>query len=349
MNGFARIFEAIIASVILLAALTFFFVPQPHESGWEDKTLKVLAQDALESAYLNGTLARYVKTDNRTPLINIMSDMLSKTIDFSLEVRGIPNGIIYIACVDCTDTEKGELLKILNTTEFQYRGRNISVRVEQLQLAINPIPSDTNILFFFDKTKIPAYQSSISAFLKSGGSVFLLSDLAQADVEGVIGNVFNLTWAGIADPGDTRFDDIYNASKVSHFAAKYYANTTGRNLPDILTESFSVFNNNGVAAAGDDKNIAVEQGRAFVRADPAAVNGTGRTVWFSDYLRTDHSNGPTRRVDNLTKATIMWASGERFRLDVVEKTPAPVHFKTSVFVFDEDTYIADLIVWRIFF
>lgn len=346
MKGFAKIFEAVIASVILLASLTFFFVPNVHESGWDKASLQALSQDVLQSAYFNGTLARYVKEDNATQLNTLISSMLPKTVDFSLEVKGIPNKIIYISCVDCDQTQLDNLSAILAPEDFSYKRQNISVRIENLSLASSSIPEGTNILFFFDKAKISAYENQTSAFMAGGGNVFLLSDLTQNDLNGRIGSLFNLTWTGTtALPG--RFDDIYNSSKTSHFFARYYANISTRHLQNVEGETFTAFHQSGIKAESDWRNIAkADDGRAYVRSN---INGTGRAVWLSDYTRTDHNAPATKAIDNLTKSAVMWASGERFKLDLIKKSPAPVHFKSTIFVYDEDTYAVELTIWRIFF
>ncbi|MBI4174561.1 MAG: hypothetical protein HY517_02860 [Candidatus Aenigmarchaeota archaeon] len=344
-KGFAKIFEAIIASVILLASLTFFFVPDVRGSGWDETSLQLLSQDVLQSAYLNGSLARYVKTDNTTEFIAMISSMLPKTVDFSIEVKGIPNSVIYLVCADCSAGQASELTDIFNKTDFQYKNRNISIRIDDVDLLTEPLPADTNMLFFFDKAKIAQHEVKINESLAKGISVFLLSDLVQADVEGRIGKMFNLTWVGTSgQPG--RFDDVLNASKVSHYAARYYANLSGKYIYDVQAESFTAFNPSGVRAESDASDvIKTDSGRAHVRAK----QGTGRTLWFSDYNRASHQNPNTIAADRLVKSAVMWASGERFKLDLIKKNPAPVHFKSTIFVHDEDTYSVELTIWRIFF
>ncbi|HLD39501.1 MAG TPA: hypothetical protein VJB05_04285 [archaeon] len=351
MKGFARIFEAIIASVIILTSLTFFFVPNIKGSEWEDTTIQILAQDALESIYLNGTLTRYVNTDNKTQLNVLMSQMLPKTVDFSFEVSGTVNNIINIVCVDCTSGDVDELKAIMNPLEFDYKERKISIRVQSLTLSINAVPSDTNILFFFNKNLITTYESKINSTLSNGGSIVLLSDITQQDVQGTIGKLFNLTWSSPVS-ATSKFDDLYDGRKVSHNVARYYANISGKNLADISTVDFTVFHASNVKADNDFKNIAKPAGinsNAFVRANYNIVNANGRSVWISDYTRTDHNDRFTKAIDNLTKASVMWASGEKFKLDIIKKDPAVVNFRTGILVFDKDVYVVELIVWRIYF
>ncbi len=346
MKGFAKIFEAIIASVILLASLTFFFVPDVKQSGWDDASLQVLAQDTLEGIYLNGTLPRYVKEDNYTPLNALISSILPKTVDFSIDVEGLPNKIIYISCVDCSQVQLDDLSAILTPKDFAYKGQNISIRVENLSLGTSPINENTNTIFFFDKNKISTYSNQINGFLNASGSVFLFGDLTQSDVNGTIADIFNLSWAGnTGQPGV--FDDVYNSSKISHNAARYFANLSGRHLANVENEDFVAFIPSGVAAGNDNRDIIrTDNGRTYARGNH---KNKGRAVWFGDYNRANHSSNNTLEVDRLMKSTIMWASGEKFKLDLVKKTPAPIHFKSSIFVNDEDTYIVELTIWRVFF
>lgn len=345
MKGFAKIFEVIIASIILLTSLTFFFVPSVQKSWWDDVSVQLLAQDALEATYLNGSLTRYVKDDDTTPLNNIFSSMLPRTVDFSIEVKGIPSKVIYVSCVDCSQAQIDDISAILVPKDFMYKGRNISIRVENLSLSSGSVPEDTNIIFFFDKTKIPTYQAQINLFLSKGGGIFLLSNLVQGDLNGPIGRIFNLTWSGSTSL-PPRFSDVYNSSKISHFVAKYYANISGRHLQNVENEGFSTFNSNGIRAGDWRDVVKSDDAKTFVRGN---INMSGRAAWFSDYTRSDHNSSSTKAVDNLAKATIMWVGGERFRLDTIKKAPAPVHFKSSIFVHDEDSYTVDLTIWRVFF
>lgn len=350
MKGFAKIFEAIIASIIVLTALTFFFVPNPAQSQWDSAGLQITAQDTLKALYINGTLTRFVKTDNRTEINTDIASMLPKTVDFSIEVSGIPNDIIYVSCVDCSSTN--EISSMLAPMNFQYKNRNISIRIDTLSLSNTSIPSETNVLFFFDKQKIVSYQGKVNDFLNKGGSIFLLSDLTQQDVQGIVGQVFNLTWSG-ATAQSVHFDDVLNASKVSFYAGRYFANLTNRSLQDTSSVTFPVdvsgFHQNGVSAVVDAKNIVFSNDVAYVRANFTTLNNGGRSVWFADYNRADHASPTTKSIDSLLKASLMWASGERFKLDLLKKEPAQIHLKTAIFVFDGDTYMVELTVWNIFF
>jgi len=49
MKGFVRILEAVIASFIILASLTYFFSAPAKYNYWEETFSRIQAQDALAS------------------------------------------------------------------------------------------------------------------------------------------------------------------------------------------------------------------------------------------------------------------------------------------------------------
>ncbi len=347
MKGFIRVFEAIIASIIMIASLTFFFSDSTPPSGWESTTLQVLSQDALQSSYQNGTITRFVKINDKNSLNSYFSQMLPKTVDFSLNVKGIPNDIIRVSCVDCSVGQLSEMEAIFNPLDFEYSNRKISIRTERLDLVMENIREDTDTLFFFDKTKVVQHEAKIRDFLKSGGSVILLSDLAESDVNGPIGSIFNLSWSGRGTSPGT-FYDIYDGRNLSHFVAKYYANISGKYLENVQADTFTFYGSNMVAL-NDKRTIVNSMPVAYVRTNFDIENYDGRSVWFADYIRLNHNTTTTKATDDLLKASLMWASGESYSLDTIKKTPAPVHFKSSIIINDGDTYIFELIVWRAFF
>jgi len=345
MKGFARIFEAIVASIIIITSMTFFFTLQTPESGWDSTSLQIISQDVLQAAYLNGSIEKYVRSGDKQSLSNDISQLLQTTVDFSISVRGIPNDIIRVACVDCSSAAMNELSLILNRTEFEYNNRHVSIRTETVNLGSEDVKDGTNLLFFFDKTKVETYRVKAEMFMKNGGNLFLLSNVNQADADGYIGGIFNLTWVGAASQDAVFYSNYEN---VSHFVAKYYANISGQNIGD-LDDVFTVFASNGIGSDRKTVVAGIDGVRAYVRANYEVNRTAGRAVWFSDYTRSDHTNANTIAVDKLLKAALMWASGEHYSMDVVKKTAAPEHFTSEVQIFDKDTYTVELTVWRVFF
>ncbi len=351
MKGFARILESIVASIIILTSLTFFFIETVPDSQWEDSALQVISQDVLQSSYFSGDLKIYVQNDDSDGLNTYLSNILPKTIDFSVNVKGIPNNIIYVGCVSCGYTDLLELNTILDPLDFTYKGRPTSIRITNV--STDDIPEETNIVFFFYKLDIEPNKIPIENFVEDGGTVILLSNLAQADIEGYIGQLFNLTWAGIIGSDTAIFYEVFDPGNVSHYAARYYAGVNQTDLVDMTAVQFNGFNSNGVLAIGDGKDMMSGldpvNRKTYVRARGNAINGNGRAIWFGDYVRVDHNSTNTRKIDDLLKSAVMWGSGESYSLDTVTKTPAPIHFASNMIIFDNDPYVFELILWRVFY
>lgn len=352
MKGFVRVFEAIVASIILIASLTFFFPDSSPPSGWDSTSLEIMAQDAIQSAYLNGTITRFVKTGDKDSLNAYFTQMLPKTVDFSITVRGIPNDIIRVACVDCSAGDLSEMQTILAPVDFNYNSRNISIRTEALAWTLNDLNEETDVLFFFDSTRVILYQSKIRNFLDSGGSVVLLSDIPnQNNLTTPIATIFNLTWQSGSSGSPGTFYDIYNSRNNSHYIAKYFASVNGTYPENIASRQFTVFHSSNINLSRDMRDAIQDNGLkfAFARAVSGAYNNHGRAVWINDYTRLNHGLAATKGTDQLVKAAVMWASGESYSMDDLPKQPPPVNFKSSILVYDGDLYIFELRIWRAFF
>ncbi|MBI4163010.1 MAG: hypothetical protein HY513_04970 [Candidatus Aenigmarchaeota archaeon] len=89
MKGFIKIFEAIIASLILLVSLTFFFVPLTKPTSWDKTLLQLSVQDALGALSASGNLTDYVKSD----------DYPNFNLKFSFDVLHANNKISQIICI----------------------------------------------------------------------------------------------------------------------------------------------------------------------------------------------------------------------------------------------------------
>src|SRR3989338_10435386 len=105
MKGFIKIFEAIIASLILLASLSFFF-SMPLADQQDYRSIRVGAEDLVFSMDKNGTLGKYIFTNNKTALADMLSKFLSKSADFSVGIKNVPNPDIYIAALSAEDRDR---------------------------------------------------------------------------------------------------------------------------------------------------------------------------------------------------------------------------------------------------
>ncbi len=337
MKGFIKILEAILASIVILIALTFFFNIDVKQTDWDNILLQIRAEDVLASLVNNGTITEAIYTSNPSLINNSLLDttlgMLPATIDYSLEIRGIPNPVIYIGC-NCTDASVADLENRLSPLDFKYKGRDISIRIAQDSL--ENTRSETDILFLHGYKDLKPYSSSLEKFLENGGTIFMLGDLTQSQVEdGFMNTTFGLNWSINSRSNTGIFVPPDNENFTSKFRIEKYYNN--------LTNDTPIFGFAGAASIGieDDHTIIISYGgTSLVKVNKDIVSGNGRTVWMSDYVQSSATN-------NLTKAVIMWASGEEFRLNR-EKAVPPKHLETRYIIRDKDTYEAVLSLWRIF-
>ncbi len=346
MKGFIRILEAIIASLLLLALLAYFFEPVVKYSKWPDVSESIKAEDALVALYKSGKLADYVSyssigelENDKIALTNNLSKMLSKTIAFSVEVNGRPNPIIYIGC-NCTATEINELNNILNPETFIYKNRLIDIRIKPVAInEINNMYPKPNILFLFDYENLSQEQYKYHAekFLDSGGTIFMLADLTASQVnDGFLNETFGLNWKNGASSTTGSFYSAGDVNKTSYRIANYYANTSGSSKSD----PFNLFNANNISV--DNRTIvSITDSYSFVKINQLP---RGRTIWFADFSMTNSY------IKNLTKAVVMWASGESYKMDVPENKQIPEFYKSTQYIAaDKEPYEINLIFWRVFY
>lgn len=342
MRGFIRILESIIASIILITSMTFFLTPGVLETGWDETMIQIETQDVLFTVNENATVKEFIKLNSISSLNEKFEELFSSTMDFSIHIDGIPNPIINIGC-NCSESEITELENMLDPLIFNYTGRSIDIRIANA--SIMDISENTNILFLFDYKNLTIYESELDDFLEQGGTIFMLADITEEQTnDGFMNETFDLSWYGTGNPANNgEFYDTTNVDKVSYKISKYFVNISG--LPD--TTIFSAFNRGpGINhIAWDNKTIVWDTGNkfSFVKINEEIVNGNGRTVWFNDYT---HNNVPT---NYLLKATIMWASGERYNMDTYDKSYPKTYTTTKYIMFDEDPYEIEVTVWRVFY
>ncbi|MCX6815517.1 MAG: hypothetical protein NT120_01525 [Candidatus Aenigmarchaeota archaeon] len=332
MKGFVRILESIIASIIILTSLTFFFNITIKPSNWEDVFLQVRAEDILSILERNGTIYQAVKYNNPSLIDVILANQnlsfLPFTSDYSFEVRGIPNPIIYVGC-DCSSSEINNLTQMLSPLTFNYKDRQLQIRIDSASL--NNIKKETNVLFFFGYHNLNTSKANMNNFLQAGGTLFMLTDLTRQQVEdGIMNETFGLKWGMTGDNGGS-FYGSDNENTTSFRIYKYYKNLTGGEGPFTFSSGSSI--------AVDNRTVVEGNGASLVKVNKEIVNGNGRTVWFDNYASS--------QVNNLTKATILWASGEKFRLDSKSKNILPHHVVSRVFVYDSDVYEIVLTLWNV--
>lgn len=370
-KGFIRILEAIIASLILLTSLSFFFTPSVTKT--DNALEQVRVEDVLTSVQKNGLLKSFVKTNDITGLNAKLKALMPQSVDFSIEISNIPNPEIRIGC-SCTDAQKSQLESILSPLRFPYKQREININVQKIKLE-ELVDSSFDILFFFDKSSMfsadPDNQNkliaNLSRFLENG-TIFLFSDLQQSDVTdlntkyGPLNGFMGMEWISSGTNFHKgEFYDTEDPKSVSYRTANYFAALSGEpkntkfefvspptSLNKIIIDSRTVIKSDG----GGPNAIS------FVKINKEILeSGKGRTVWFAKYdTSCPLPQGSCKRVEdikNLFKATVLWASGEKYRMDAPFKTIPTVEASSRYSYFDVvdgfEPFQITLLVWKIFF
>lgn len=344
MKAFIRIFEALIASLVLLSFLTYFLLPSIY-SKWGDAMLHINVEDSLAVIYKNGSVTEFIKRNDNENLTNLLRKTVSKNVDFSIEIAGIAKPYIRIGCV-CNSSEKNKLDEILSPKIFYYNNRRIEILTENGSL---DDMMDSDILFFFGYRSFSESEKiKLMNFLGMDKSIFILSDLNNEQINDAFMNeIFGLKSSSQAEPSAvSKFYDSNNASKVSFRIARYFSWIGGNVDSEFRFNKQRDFNNVMI----DDKTIIKAPPGAdkfsLVKVNYGMINGSGRTVWSSNYSYTDNN------INNLTKALIMWASGERLNMDTYAKNipTAKTFFKYRYFgLLDNEPFEIDLTVWKIFY
>jgi hypothetical protein len=346
MKGIIKILEAIIASVILLTALTFFFTSEAPQQA-DDTRILIQVQDSLESLNKAGLLSQYVKNNNVLQFNSKLKQLFPASIDYSIEVYSMPPPEIYVGC-NCTTADRLSLENLIEGT-LEYKGRNVRIIVDDEQL--NNIRPETNIIFFMNYRNLSEDMQYVNSFLDRGGGIILLSDLTKTQAEDpVLNSTFGLKWLGTpsSTPGTFLHNDF-----ASNRTYNYYDNITPL-MTDIPNKfSFMYFSaSNGIGV--DEKTAIVDSTgtHSFVKINyNLGQTKKGRSVWFANYAKINNDN-KTIIINNLLKSTIMWSSGEHFKMDEFQKTLPEKYSKIHYIVAGDsvfEPFEVVIIVWRVFF
>ncbi len=354
MKGFARILETMIAAIIILTSLSFFLPITIKQSGWDSTLLELRAQDAIIAGYNSGNIAQHVRNNDNTSLRNFLEKLFTKSTDFSVQITGIPNPVIFVGC-SCSDGQLEDIKSRLAPLTFRYRGRNMEIRPERI--AVSDIPNETDVLLFMSAADINNEyvnrKNTIDKFIENGGTLFLIGDLKQPDanpsnpdLDYMMRNIFNISWSSESEsPGNSgKFREATNPERISYNIAKYYQNLTGVQNPG--NENFQQFNGDSSTnkiSVGEKSIVATSNDKfSFAKGNMNVINGNGRAVWLAE-------NDKSEDMKNLTKAIVMWASGENYKMDgAAKKTPPQVSQSAGMIIHDGDTYEFRLTAWNVF-
>ncbi|MBI4896496.1 MAG: hypothetical protein HY832_03015 [Candidatus Aenigmarchaeota archaeon] len=300
MKGVIQILEAITASIILLAALIFFFEPRVVTTDWDQATLQLQLQDLLATQTQTIPFQEAVLNRNAEQLRSLFSSFtpFSTSIAYAVRINGIPNPKINIGCL-CLGLDAQKLRTTLGN-KVTYHGRDITFSVTNISIGqIN----DYDIVYFFDPNTLFTNKRTIESFVQQGGSVVLQSDLDQAKAISVQ-SIFNFTSLGT--PPSSQYQALfYNPDVIgveSYKLQKYYKNISDEGA--VLT--FGGFGSSPVFLDQNSKTLLISSDRAVVYLNSM---GRGRALWFD--ASSMSSSGP---LATLLRSAVLLAS-EGYAMD----------------------------------
>ncbi len=349
MKGFVKILEAIVASVILLTSLSFFFTIASR-SNWDDALLQTESQDimaSLDKSLLQG----YIVANNKAAIENEIRNALPGTVGFSTTLEGVPNPEIFISCM-CTEQEKLELEdKILRldktdpTRPFvRFKQRDVVIKVKNE--TFDNIDPRTDIVFVLGYQDLTPYRGSIDKHLKNGGNIFMLGQVANVDLN--VQEIFGLEDAGSFSSSTPPGADFYDKGTAANTSFKIYNYFLG--LGGNPTQQFGAF---GERIKIDDMSIITVNGRSFAKVNYNITLGgkiiRSRAAWIGNYNYFSASDNEYN-TSRLTTALILWTSGEEYSLDPVPKNVADVfqEYKYVGVMTGNEPFVVKLKVWRVF-
>lgn len=317
MKGFVRILEAIIASLILLSSLSYFFTIS-SSNDWDITLLQADVQDTLVSMDRT-VLQAYLKDNDKVAIESTLRSLLPDTVDFSTTVEGLPNADIFIGC-NCTAQEiddlKQDILRLSPDDTISFKDRNITIRVKNE--SINNIDPRTNILFLFGYEDLTPNRPFIDPFLARGGTIFMLARIDPNPLDQNLKEIFGLEEVNPSGSKLAIFYDTLSPENVSFKVFDYFIGIGGN-----VSEDFGPFDEDKIKV--NFKTVAVNKIPPSQKRDSFAntnfnisANGKGRAVWVGNYLYTN-TDSVTNNTNKLVTALVLWGSGEAYVLDPILK------------------------------
>jgi len=286
-KGFIKILEAIIASIILLGSVSYFFSTYIKPSSWSDVMLEIQARDTLITLDKAGYLRKFIQENNFSGIENYTKQMLPETVNFYFEIDGLPKNKIKIGC-NCTDGEIERLREMLhiNASEDKIvvlKDRQIEFGIEQVSL--DEVASTTNdIILFFGYKNLTNYESYIEKFFDNDKALVVIGNLSEAETN-EYSKFFNLSWQAGSPNNDNKFNDLMSPKNISFHTANYFVAMPIR----IMT----------TVDKGDER-----EGYFWIQDGiHNLTTGYNQTAGF-DYIR--HDNNPTQYKINDTFEVNSW-------------------------------------------
>lgn len=245
-KGFIKMLEVIIACIIMVSSLSYFFSVQVRTSEWPSAFLSNMGKDAMIVMDSSGTLRNLVTKNNFTEsqmgLEYYIKKMLPQTVMFSVEMEDIPRPNITIGC-NCTASELQRLKDILgisygSSDVIKYRGREIYITIvtldppgtpqgikEFIERTEYPMP---DIIVFFTYTDMRPISSLVDNYFEKRKSMIFISDASQTNFDSYFNEIFGFSWRGGTPWSGSSFRDLSSRRNLSRVMSYYFSGTPAR-------------------------------------------------------------------------------------------------------------------------
>lgn len=142
-KGQMRVVEAILASFIIILALSFvnFFTVNPTSQKYEITEMEKLGYNALHDLDMQGLLTRFVYEENWASLRDALSVSLPLDLYFNLTVLNLNNDVINDMSISYGDAQSFETSKVISSVTYVLVGHPTQIEIEpELQYEANYEP-----------------------------------------------------------------------------------------------------------------------------------------------------------------------------------------------------------------
>lgn len=370
MKGFVKILETVIACVILLTSLAFFFTIGYKPDYWTENLIQQRSMDLLVTAEneIGSTIKLFHSDPNKVSQLNInIRNNLPSNVEYNLIVEGVPKPKISVACISCSDAIEN-MLAGNQGEKLMYKGRQIIISVDSASVSDDLMRYDvilySNVADFSADPKVIEY-------LSKGKNVMLLGDItgddmSDKDTRDKIEDVFSAYYKGTET--STEQARFHNAeSNYNSFMIDSYVKSAFTEKPDPADPlktlkgrcNSPVFGFNGglsVNPVGISENstLITNDGK-FSRMTISERYG-GMGLWLAM-----PSNIDDECSKKISQASVMWLSSQGFYMkdaNFIAASPPegvslqsvsyPIMFTNGNIENAEFANIR-LVIWRVFF
>ncbi len=267
MKGFIRTLEVIIATILILGSLTYFFSSYIKPSEWPKAELQIQTQDILKSLDESGILRDAILNNNFTEIKQKLDTFMPESSRYVVEIEGIPKPKITVGC-NCSEEDYERLKKILSSQRFEFEGRKVEINLfsnTSLDGIFNYEKAwgAIDVIVFFNVQNLSKYEKDIKNFLSSDKGILLISDLSKDQVTNFYSEIFNLSWNDTLTTSDRnkfnnnftmhdKFTDYFTNVPFRVFThnntgGKFYISSSSSpfdiNTYENATDQYVIFNN----------------------------------------------------------------------------------------------------------